>query len=100
MIDSARTFAVASDEALIELILRARSRLVVIAPALTQAVADAISRRFDDLGQLDVTVILDSDPEVYRLGFGDQHALEAVRRPRARITCSTFGNSQACGSGW
>ena len=83
MIDSARTFAVASDEALIELILRARSRLVVIAPALTQAVADAISRRFDDLGQLDVTVILDSDPEVYRLGFGDQHALEAVRAASA-----------------
>jgi hypothetical protein len=35
-----RTFVVASDEALIELILGARNRLVVIAPALTQAVAD------------------------------------------------------------
>jgi len=79
MIDPARTFAVASDEALIELISRARSRLVVITPALTQAVAEAVSRRFDDLGQLDVTVILDSDPEVYRLGFGDQDALETIR---------------------
>ena len=83
MITPARTFAVASDEALIDLILCARSRLVVIAPALTQAVADAVSRRFDDLGQLDVTVILDSDPEVYRLGFGDQDALEAVRTASA-----------------
>jgi hypothetical protein len=32
MTDPARTFAVASDEALVELISRARSRLVVIAP--------------------------------------------------------------------
>ena len=38
-----RTFAVASDEALVGLIARARNRLVVIAPALTQAVADALS---------------------------------------------------------
>jgi hypothetical protein len=40
--DPARTFAVASDEALVGLIGRARNRLVVIAPALTQAVADAL----------------------------------------------------------
>jgi hypothetical protein len=79
-----RTFAVASDEALVGLILRARSRLVVIAPALTQAVANALSRRFDDLGQLDVTVVLDSDPEVYRLGFGDQAALETIRAASAK----------------
>lgn len=57
-----RTFAVASDEALVGLISRARRRVVVIAPALTKAVADALALRFDDLGQIDVTVILDSDP--------------------------------------
>lgn len=79
MIDPGRTFAVASDEALVDLILRARSRLVVIAPALTKRVADAVARRLKDLGQLSVTVILDADPEVYRLGFGDQEALEAIR---------------------
>ena len=83
MTDPARTFAVASDEALVGLVSRARRRLVVIAPALTQPVADALSRRFDDLGQLNVTVILDSDPEVYRLGFGDQAALETVRAASA-----------------
>jgi hypothetical protein len=83
MTDPARTFAVASDEALVGLIARARNRLVVIAPALTQAVSDALSRRFDDLGRLDVTVILDSDPEVYRLGFGDQAALETIRAASA-----------------
>jgi hypothetical protein len=83
MTSDGRTFAVASDEALVGLISSARNRLVVIAPALTQAVADALARRFDDLGQLDVTVILDSDPEVYRLGFGDQAALETIRTASA-----------------
>ena len=83
MTDPARTFAVASDEALVELISHARSRLVVIAPALTQAVADAVSSRSDDLEQLSVTVILDSDPDVYRLGFGDQSALNVIRSASA-----------------
>jgi hypothetical protein len=83
MTSDGRTFAVASDEALVELISRARNRLVVIAPALTQAVANALSRRFDDLGDA-MTVILDSDPEVYRLGFGDQAALETIRTASAK----------------
>lgn len=83
MTDPARTFAVASDQALVKLISEARNRLVVIAPALTQAVADAVARRFNDLGPLNMSVILDSDPEVYRLGFGDRSALEAIRAASA-----------------
>jgi hypothetical protein len=51
-----RTFAVASDKTLVEMILRARKRLVVIAPALTRAFADALSHRSD----LHVVVILES----------------------------------------
>ena len=81
--DPSRTFAVGSDEALVGLIGRARNCLVVIAPALTRAVADALSHRFDELGRLDVAVILESDPEVYRLGFGDQAALETIRAASA-----------------
>ena len=73
----------ASDQALVELIARARNRLVVIAPALTKRVADAVARRLDELGHLAVTVILNSDPEVYRLGFGDEDALDAIRTASA-----------------
>lgn len=83
MTDPARTFAVASDDALVALVTAARQRLVVIAPALTVAVADALAQRLGDLDQLAVTVILDSDPEVYRLGFGDQEALAIVRTASA-----------------
>lgn len=78
-----RTFAVASDEAVVALIAGARDRIVVIAPALTHAIAEAVARRLDDLGKLDVTVILDSDPEVYRLGFGDRDALDTIRKASA-----------------
>jgi hypothetical protein len=84
MTDHSRIFAVASDDALVDLITSARIRLVVIAPALTKPVADALSRRLDDLGQLSVTVILDADPEVYRLGFGDEQALDAIRAASAK----------------
>jgi hypothetical protein len=79
MTDHSRVFAVASDEALVDLIASAKARLIVIAPALPRPVADALSRRLDDLGQLSVTVILDADPEVYRLGFGDEQALDTIR---------------------
>ena len=84
MKDPVRTFTVASDEALVKLISGARRRLVVIAPALTKGVAQALCRRLDDLGELSVTVILDADPEVYRLGFGDQEALDAIRKASDR----------------
>ena len=83
MTDPTRTFAVASDEALVQLITGARNRLVVIAPALTKPVADVVARRLEELGHLAVTIILDSDPEVYRLGFGDQDALDTIRAASA-----------------
>lgn len=79
-----RIFAVATDNMLVGLISEARHRLVVIAPALTLAVANAVSSRLKELGRLDVTVILDADPEVYRLGFGDLAALEAIRVASAK----------------
>ena len=84
MSSETRTFAIASDEALVGLIAAARTRLIVIAPALTKPVADALARRLDDLDHLGVTIILDSDPEVYRLGFGDQDALEVIRTASAK----------------
>jgi hypothetical protein len=82
MTNDDRTFTAAPDQALVGLISRARKRLVVIASALTQAVAEGVSGRFDDLGHA-MTVILGSDPEVYRLGFGAQ-ALEMIRTAGAK----------------
>lgn len=69
---------VASDERLVELIKSAQARLVVVAPALTTAVAKAIASRCTNEA-LSITAILDADEEVYRLGYGDQAALEILR---------------------
>jgi hypothetical protein len=74
-----RTFTVASDTTLVDLIRRANRRLVVVAPAVTDAVAEAIVARLPDLGLVSITLILDTDPEVYRLGYGTPSALEKLR---------------------
>jgi hypothetical protein len=74
-----RTFTVASDENLVGLIQRASQRLVVVAPAVSDAVAEALIGRLRDLGRVAVTVILDADPEVYRLGYGTETALDRLR---------------------
>jgi hypothetical protein len=80
VIDLERTFAVASDASLVELIQRASRRLVVVSPALTDPVAAALADRLSDLDQLAITVVLDADPEVYRLGYGTPSALDKVRQ--------------------
>jgi hypothetical protein len=80
VIDLERTFAVASDTSLVELIQRAKRRLVVVSPALNEPVAAALAERLKDLGQLAITVVLDADPEVYRLGYGTRSALDKVRQ--------------------
>jgi hypothetical protein len=54
----------------------ARQRLVVMAPGFSESVAKAIVDKWHELGKDAVQVILDPDPEVCRLGFGD---LAAVR---------------------
>lgn len=73
-----RTFDVASDGNLIDLIHKAQRRLAVICPALTEPVAKAIEARLDE-GFAGATIILDADPEVYRLGYGTEAAFDLLR---------------------
>lgn len=73
-----RTFTVATDEALSELILQARDRILFIAPGITEPVASALVAKLADQ-RLSITVILDSDPEVYRLGFGTPEGLATLK---------------------
>ena len=84
MVTDERTFTVATDDAVTAMIQSARRRLVVIAPALSQAVADALADRIDELADLDVRVIVDADAEVYRLGFGEREALQVIRETASR----------------
>jgi len=70
-----RAITVANDRTLVELIRHARSRLVILAPAVNRLVAEAIRDQWQQLGAERVTVILDVDPEVYRLGYGEVEGL-------------------------
>jgi ABC-type uncharacterized transport system substrate-binding protein len=60
-----RTFITASDDSLMNLIQSARTRLAVIAPAITTPVAQALAARMADLPALSLTVILGADAEAY-----------------------------------
>jgi hypothetical protein len=62
-----------------------RRRLVVIAPGLSESVAKAIVKKWHELGPNAVQVILDSDPEVCRLGLGDLTALKMLHETAERI---------------
>ncbi|WP_194744025.1 hypothetical protein [Thermaurantiacus tibetensis] len=72
-------FDVASDEVLAQMIAGARHRILMVAPALTASVAQALVGRLDEPQSPLIELILDADPEVYRLGFGDVAALALIR---------------------
>ncbi|WP_291207150.1 hypothetical protein [Hyphomonas sp.] len=74
-----RVFTTATDDAIIDMIRSARNRLAIIGPGVTTPVAEAIADRMSDLSVLSLTVILDADPEVYRMGYGDTEALKIIR---------------------
>jgi hypothetical protein len=77
----ARLFTVASDASLIEMISTAKERLVVVAPGLSRDVAIALANRITSKNcPTELSVTLDVDPEVCRLGYGDVEALDILRQ--------------------
>ena len=64
------TITMANDEKLTSLISQATRRLIIMAPAVNLSVAGAIQERWHVLTPDAVSVILDVDAEVYRLGYG------------------------------
>lgn len=72
------TFCAVDDTALIELIQTAERRIVYIAPGVHYPVAKIIAQRFNDLFTPDITVILDPDEDVCRIGYGDIEGLKLL----------------------
>jgi len=83
------------DEAkLVSLISRASQRLLFLAPGLTEPVAVAIEKAWLRLGATAVTVILDVDAEVCRLGYGTidgLNRLQAAARQIQTLICHQKG---------
>ena len=76
---------VATDDHICELIRQAANRLVVLAPAVHEKVACALATRWNELGASKVSVILDLDPEVFRLGYGQLTALKLLEKTAASL---------------
>lgn len=76
----ARLFTIASDEAISSMISGAKERLVLITPGLSKQVASVLAARIKgDRNPSMISVIMDIDPEVCRLGFGDIDAIDLLR---------------------
>jgi hypothetical protein len=69
---------------IIEVIKAARRRVLYMAPGLTKSIAAAIEDAFSRLRAQDVSVILDVDPEVCRLGYGTIEGLTYMQRVAAK----------------
>ena len=85
MIQTQRSITAASEKALCDLIARASSRLVVLTPAVSKSVAFAISAKWKQLGSDLVNVVLDLDPEVFRLGYGEVEGLKLLESTAAEL---------------
>jgi hypothetical protein len=76
----ARLFTIASDEAISSMISGAKEWLVLITPGLSKQVASVLAACIKgDRSPSMISVIMDIDPEVCRLGFGDIDAIDLLR---------------------
>lgn len=69
----------ADERRLVELINGASRRIVYMAPGLTRSIAAVLSDAWRRLGSHAVSVILDVDPEVCRLGYGTLEGLKEIQ---------------------
>lgn len=72
------TFQEVNDASLIQLIGEAQQRVVFVAPGVHQAVAEALGQRLAEVDRLQVTVVIDPDEDVCRIGYGDAKGLELL----------------------
>lgn len=75
----ADVFAVANDATLCAAIKAVRSSVVYVAPGITEAIVGTLADALKSTPDLQVTLIIDLDPEVYRLGYGTEAGLRALQ---------------------
>lgn len=72
------TFQEVNDASLINLIGKAQQRIVFVAPGVHLAVAEALGKRLVEIDRLQVTVVIDPDEDVCRIGYGDAKGLQLL----------------------
>ncbi len=71
-------FTSISSDKIIHIIKGAQDRVVLAAPAIFNKVADSIVEAAQLLGKENITIVLDCDEEVFRLGYGDFEAVSRI----------------------
>lgn len=74
-----------TDELLIDAVTRATQRVVMIGPGVWPPLATAISEAWQRLGPKGVTVILDVDPEICRIGYGSLEGLDILQKAAGAV---------------
>lgn len=74
-----------TDELLITAIRRASQRVVLISPGVWPPVAAAVAAAWERLGRDKVTVILDVDPEICRIGYGSLEGMQILQNVAAKL---------------
>lgn len=74
------TFQEVDDTTLVTLIDQAQRRIVLLAPGVFAVVAQALGRRLAASARPQVTVIIDPEEDVCRIGYGDAAGLELLSR--------------------
>ena len=85
MNDSSTSIINIDDEQVIAAVQSTTRRLFIMAPGLSETVAQAVSDKWQTLGAPAVNVIVDMDPEVCRLGYGDPKAFQLLERVAKRL---------------
>ena len=75
----AKIFTNVNETVLISYIQQAQRKIVYVAPGVQFSVAQALTEQLEKSPQLAITVILDIDPEVCRLGYGHIEGLTILK---------------------
>ena len=76
------------DEQIIAAVGAASGRLIIVAAGLSRAVAEAVVAKWKELGPAAVKVVLDVDPEVFRLGYGELASIELLQQAAQEVGAS------------
>jgi hypothetical protein len=79
-----------SDISLLGQINCAQKRLLVVSPGLTEEVAQAVASKWMELGPEAVRIVLDPDPDICRLGYGDMSAIQLLHKTAAELGTNVF----------
>jgi hypothetical protein len=82
---SAPSISTVDDSLLVALIGSAKRRVMLVAPGVSLPVAEALSLAWHRLPASAVSVVLDVDPEVCRLGYGTEPALTHLQQTATKL---------------